>query len=106
MSNIIINPGFFVPLQKVPVFKNLPIFSGLSDDDLCIIASIMKGVSSNSGEVVISEGDEGGSLFIIQKGSVEVYKAGGQCIVPDGAKQIWSYKIKCYTPWRKCIKSA
>jgi CRP-like cAMP-binding protein len=48
----------------------------------------MKVVSYKSGEVVIAEGSGGDSLFIIRKGSMEVYKTWGQCIAPDGAKQI------------------
>lgn len=65
------------PFQKASVLKNLPIFSGLTDDELCRIAPIMKLVSFKNGEVVITEGDEGDSLFIIKSGAVEVFKSEG-----------------------------
>lgn len=60
--------------QKTSALKKLPIFSGLSGIDLSIIAPILKMVSYRSGEDVIHEGDIGDSLYIITKGSVEVYK--------------------------------
>jgi len=60
--------------QKTSVLKKLPIFSGLSDSDLSVIAPILKLVSFKSGETVIHEGDKGDSLFIVRNGSVEVYK--------------------------------
>lgn len=78
-------------LQKASVLKNLPIFSGLTDDELCRIAPIMKLVSYKNGEIVITEGDEGDSLFIIKSGSVEVFKSEGTReevslgILPEGS---------------------
>ena len=77
--------------QKASVLKNLPIFSGLSDNELCLIAPIMKLVSYKKGEVVIYEGDRGDSLFIIKSGSVEVLKTEGKDeevslgILPEGS---------------------
>jgi CRP-like cAMP-binding protein len=63
--------------QKVSVLKNLSIFSGLSDNELCLIAPIMKLVSYKKRDVVITEGDRGDSLFIIKCGAVEVFKTEG-----------------------------
>ncbi len=63
--------------QKTSVLKNLPIFKGLSDSDLSLIAPILKIMTFKSGEVVIHEGDEGDSLFIIRNGSVEVFTTSG-----------------------------
>jgi serine phosphatase RsbU (regulator of sigma subunit) len=60
--------------QKTSVLKKLPIFDGLSDNDLSLIAPILKLISFKPDEVVISEGESGDSLFIIRNGSVEVYK--------------------------------
>ncbi len=60
--------------QKTSALKKLPIFCGLSDRDLAVIAPILKTVSYSSGEDVIHEGEIGDSLYIITKGSVEVFK--------------------------------
>ncbi len=60
--------------EEISVLKKLPIFEGLSDRDLFFIAPILRRVTLNSGEAVIHEGDRGDTLFIIQKGSVEVFK--------------------------------
>jgi len=77
--------------QKTSVLKKLPIFYGLSDGDLSLIAPILKLVSFKSGESVIHEGDEGDSLFIIRNGSVEVFKTNGDGeevslgVLPEGS---------------------
>ncbi|HNX22670.1 MAG TPA: cyclic nucleotide-binding domain-containing protein, partial [Spirochaetota bacterium] len=63
--------------QKTSVLRKLPIFYGLSDNDLCLIAPILKLITFKSGESVIYEGDKGDSLFIIRNGSVEVFKTNG-----------------------------
>jgi len=60
--------------QKKSVLKKLPIFFGLSENDLCLIAPILKLITFESGEIVIHEGESGDSLFIIRNGSVEVFK--------------------------------
>ena len=63
--------------QKTSVLKKLPIFNGLSDSDLSLVAPILKLVSFKSGEAVIHEGEIGDSLYIIRNGSVEVCKTIG-----------------------------
>ena len=63
--------------QKTSVLKKLPIFSGLSDNDLRMIAPILKLITFESEESVIHEGEKGDSLFIIRNGSVEVFKTNG-----------------------------
>ncbi len=63
--------------QKTSVLKKLPIFNGISDNGLALIAPILKLITFKSGESVISEGEKGDSLFIIRNGSVEVFKTNG-----------------------------
>ena len=63
--------------QKTSLLKKLPIFSGLSDSDLSLISPILRLITYKSGESVIIEGEKGDSLFIIRKGSVEVFKTDG-----------------------------
>lgn len=63
--------------QKTSVLKKLPIFNGISDSGLALIAPILKLITYKSGESVIHEGEDGDSLFIIRNGSVEVFKTNG-----------------------------
>ena len=64
---------------------------GFLMNDLCLIAPILKLIGFKSGEVVIHEGDKGDSLYIIKKGSVEVFKTIGTGnevtlgILPEGS---------------------
>lgn len=75
---------------KTSVLGNLPIFNGLNENDLQIFAPVIQSVSFRAGEDVIREGENGHSLFIIRKGSVEVLKNGGSGdevsigILPEG----------------------
>ena len=62
---------------KTSILRNLPIFNGIADDDLQILAPVMMPVSFKAGDDVIREGEKGHSLYIIRKGSVEVIKGGG-----------------------------
>lgn len=77
--------------EEISVLKKLPIFDGLSDKDLFFIAPILRRVTFKSGEAVIHEGDKGDTLFIIQKGSVDVFKltaAGKEVdlgVLPEGS---------------------
>ncbi len=64
-------------IVKTSILKKLPIFSGLTEDNLRIIAPIMQPVSFKAGEDVIHEGERGHSLYIIHRGSVEVFQSGG-----------------------------
>ena len=59
-------------LQKISILKNLPIFKDLSDKELDVISKIIKPIAFEYGEIVISEGEKGDSLYIIMDGSVEI----------------------------------
>ncbi|MCL1865519.1 MAG: SpoIIE family protein phosphatase [Spirochaetes bacterium] len=64
-------------LQKTSILKNLPIFQGLTDKELAVITKIIKPMTFEYGEIVISEGEKGDSLFIVMDGSVEVLRESG-----------------------------
>ena len=75
---------------KASILGNLPIFNGVAESDLQLFAPVMQTVSFRAGEDVIREGENGHSLYIIRKGSVEVLKSGGSGeevsigILPEG----------------------
>lgn len=72
------------------ILRNLPIFFGLHEEQLQILAPVLESVSFRAGEDVIREGERGNSLYIIRRGSVEIIKnsgSGGEVsigILPEG----------------------
>jgi CRP-like cAMP-binding protein len=54
------------PLARVPLF------SGLSDDDLTTLAGILRRRRYTRGDTIFHEGDPGNSLFIIEGGEVRI----------------------------------
>jgi CRP-like cAMP-binding protein len=53
----------------------IPLFSGLSPEDLDIVRALFKPVSFDKNKVVIAEGSEGDEMFILVKGRVKVTKS-------------------------------
>jgi hypothetical protein len=58
--------------QITAVLENVPIFAGLSHDDLEEIAKLVRARSIKAGELLFSEGDPADKCYILQSGSVEV----------------------------------
>lgn len=54
--------------------KKISLFSSLSDKDLSMITNLITRKTFNKGDVIFSERDESDKLFIINKGSIKVYK--------------------------------
>ena len=64
-------------LQKASeLFSQIDIFEVLSDDVVRQLAASSRRRLFDAGEPLVSEGDAGDSLFVIEKGSVEVVKTG------------------------------
>lgn len=60
--------------DKIEFLKAVPIFKGLSEDQLGGIARIMAMERFSQGEVIVREGEPGGKLYILAEGRVEVSK--------------------------------
>lgn len=54
--------------------ENNALFSALDDDELDKLFDVMETASFEPGEVIIQQGDEGELFYIIDEGSVDVYK--------------------------------
>ncbi|MBP1991388.1 Npt1/Npt2 family nucleotide transporter [Paenibacillus eucommiae] len=65
-------------MNRVALLRQVTLFAGLSGKDLSAIAEDLKEVAVSSGEIVIQEGDEGDSLFLIQEGMVSVHRNGSK----------------------------
>ena len=69
------------PAKAEPVFSptpvpNSPLFEELSEDERAALIKEMDLVSHDEGDVIISEGDPGNSMFIVTSGEVKVYTRG------------------------------
>jgi CRP/FNR family transcriptional regulator len=58
-------------IQKL---KTIPLFSGLSDDHLAKIASVSSILGFDRGEMIFHEGDKGNGLYMVEQGTVKVFK--------------------------------
>ena len=53
------------------------IFSGLSPDQMTSVLDTVTEVSFGEGEIIMNEGEEGGELFVIVEGSIQIEKKAG-----------------------------
>ncbi len=63
------------PPPRLATFRRVPLFAGLSDDDLTRICSESTDVRLAPGEVLFREGEPGDHAFVVASGQVEVLKA-------------------------------
>jgi len=61
----------------------IPIFQGLSDEELKQLSAISVDQEVEKGQIIFSEGDEGVGFYIISRGKIKIYK-----LSPDGKEQI------------------
>ena len=54
--------------------KSIPVFHNLEEDAIIQLCHLFLQVSYEPGEMIIREGEEGDSFFVVQKGSVDIYK--------------------------------
>ena len=55
------------------MLKNIPLFAGLSEDDLKLVSDMAIEKSYPKNAVVITEGEQGDSLFAVMSGRVKVF---------------------------------
>ena len=53
--------------------NNIPLFQGISQDQMIDILRMIRPVSFSPGELIFREGDEGLAAFVIQSGAVEIF---------------------------------
>ncbi len=56
------------------LLKEVPIFADLTEDQLDKVMGIISRESFSKGSVIIQEGEEGNTMYILEKGTVEVSK--------------------------------
>ena len=60
-----------VSFNKISEYK---LFKGLSEDELKSVANLIKRTELDAGSIIIHEGDTGVELFLLEEGTVEVYR--------------------------------
>jgi CRP-like cAMP-binding protein len=60
--------------SSVCCIEHVPIFAGLSRDEMLEIAEIASSRSYEKGEMIYSAGDKGGTLFVIHTGLVKLFR--------------------------------
>ena len=62
-------------MQTAGFLQQQPLFGGVDDQAMSAIMPLLREEDFASGELIVREGDQGDSLFVICSGSVEVLKA-------------------------------
>lgn len=62
----------------IHLFKQIPIFAGLSEKALENLSTQAETHEYTAGEIVFTEGSMGDTLYIVKRGSVEVVKNAGE----------------------------
>jgi len=63
-------------VEVILLLRSLPLFEGLSDDDLAAIAARLQKRSYRAGEIVFHQGDLGDSMYFVNNGSVNIHLPG------------------------------
>ncbi|MBW2249534.1 MAG: cyclic nucleotide-binding domain-containing protein, partial [Deltaproteobacteria bacterium] len=69
--------------NKLSILLNIPIFSGLSKDQIKQVGRIAVEKKMIKGKIIFTEGDKGNGFYIVVKGRVKVFK-----VSPEGKEHI------------------
>ena len=64
------------PMTRLRALRPVPIFRGLTKEDLFEVARMTTEVTYPADETVVREGDPGDALYIIVEGTVEIHTGG------------------------------
>ncbi|MBU4010073.1 MAG: cyclic nucleotide-binding domain-containing protein, partial [Proteobacteria bacterium] len=66
-------------MEKIlEIISAVPLFNGLSDDQLNEIKNIAVSKHFNKGETVFLEGDPGNGFYVVAEGLVKIYKVSAE----------------------------
>jgi CRP/FNR family transcriptional regulator len=60
-------------MEEITLLKQIPLFANMTDDQLQSLAGAMGRRSYDRGQVILRQGDEGHSLFVVISGRVRIY---------------------------------
>ena len=71
-------------MQTAGFLQQQPLFGGVDSQAMRAIVPLLREENFASGELIVREGDQGDSLFVICSGSVEVLKSSPEAETPFG----------------------
>lgn len=74
------------PMDVVFLLKSVPLFAGLSGEQLLPVADIVQRVDFDKGEVVFEQGQLGNHVYLVLEGEVDVLHD-GECVAVLGKKE-------------------
>ena len=80
--------GMLLTIEKVLILKTVGIFSEVPDEILAEVASLLQPVDVPAGEIVIREGEVGGTLYIVVDGRVRV-RQDNRTIIELGEREVF-----------------
>ena len=69
-------------LDATPLLRSIPLFEGLSEDDLAALSSALKTRTFKAGTMIFAQGDAGDAMYIVESGDVNIHLPG------DGSNRI------------------
>ncbi len=61
-------------IEKVLILKSVKIFSSVPEAQLVDLATIVESVEYDAGELIVSQGDLGNSMYIVANGKVRIFE--------------------------------
>ncbi len=61
-------------IEKVLILKSVKVFSSVPEAQIVDLATISETVEYDAGELIVSQGDLGSSMYIVANGKVRVYE--------------------------------
>ena len=74
-----------IPLEKIIVLNQIPLFSPLNTEEIRLIAEIAVEDYRRAGEALFTKGEEGGRMYIVISGRFELYNPSGG----TGIAHVW-----------------
>lgn len=62
-----------MPIKNPKLLRNIPLFQLLDDDERAVLASEMDQEDYLQGQIIFLQGDEGGTMYVVQSGRVELF---------------------------------
>ena len=60
--------------QRVSLLRRIPVFAGLSDEDLAAVAAVSVARRLDAGTVVFREGDRGDTCYVVRSGTARAIR--------------------------------
>jgi len=67
-----------LPIDRIAFLQNVPLFAGMTSQELLRVAEIVKEVNFPSDTMIIREDDVGDYMFILVDGEVLIHRGGAQ----------------------------